>query len=241
MVPVVIKDRDGSVEALISQAVTSNSPVETLERLFDLRAKVKAEAAKEAFVEALGSFQMACPVIKKTRRVLEKNSTKVRYQFAPLDGITDQIKVPMRDNHLSYSWDTKHVDGNMEVTCKITHKLGHSETSMMEIPIDKEGYMTAPQKVASAVTFAKRYTLLNALGITTADEDTDAVDVGKERDAKSDKSKIIFLLKRLGRDASTKELIEEDIKRSTGLVLEEANYKKIVAALETLVRDESGI
>src|SRR4051812_31540754 len=130
---VVVKQPDASVETFISQAITAGASVETLERLFDLRAKVKAEAASEAFVEALGAFQQACPVIKKTKRVLNKDG-KLRYQYAPLDGISEQIRQPMRTAGLSYSWDTKHEEGHMKVTCKITHTLGHSETSMLEIP-----------------------------------------------------------------------------------------------------------
>lgn len=229
------------VEGFIQQAIAANAPVETMERLFELRSKVKAEAAKEAFVEALGRFQQECPVIQKTRKVMNKDGRSVRYQFAPLDGIASQIKVPMRNNGLSYSWDTAHKGEMMEVTCKLTHVLGHFETSTLQIPIDKEGFMTAPQKVASATTFAKRYTLLNVTGITTADEDTDSVDVGKEASPKSDKAKIMFLLKTLKRDTSTKESIEKEVKKITQLELTEENYPTIVDRLEATVEEMRGV
>ncbi len=91
--------------------------------------------------------------------------------------------------------DVEHKDAHMKVTCKLTHFKGHSETSTFEIPISKDQYMTEPQKYASAQTYAKRYTFTNVLGITTADEDTDATDVGEEGDVKSEKSKIVFLRK----------------------------------------------
>lgn len=224
-----------SVEGFISQAIAVNAPVETMERLFDLRTKVKAEAAKEAFVEAMGAFQLVCPIIKKTKKVLNKDGNSVRYQFAPLDGITEQIKPSMRTNGLAYSWDTKHIEGHMVVTCKITHRLGHFETSTLEIPIDKEGFMTAPQKYASAQTFAKRYTLLNALGITTADDDTDAGDVGKEPEAKSVKAKIMFRLKALGQDISSRSKIAAAAKKLTQLELNDKNEPEIASRLQTLI------
>jgi hypothetical protein len=76
-----------------------------------------------------------------------------------------------------------------------------------------DGYMTAPQKYASAQTFAKRYALCNVLGISTGDEDTDATDVNKENTAKSDKAKIMFLLKALEKDS--KEIIKNILTLTT--------------------------
>ena len=126
----------------------------------------------------------------------------------------------------------------MEVTCKITHSLGHSETSTFEIPIDNGDYMTAPQKYASAQTFAKRYTLCNALGISTSEEDTDAVDVGKEPDAKSVKAKIIFLLRGLNWNVDTKEHCAEAAMKLCNLELVEKNYAEIVARLTILNQEK---
>lgn len=238
---VTVRARDASVETFISQAIASNASVETLERLFDLRAKVKAEAAAEAFVEALGAFQQACPTIKKTKKVINKDGHSVRYQFAPLDAISAQIKTPMRVAGLSYSWDTKHEEGHMKVTCKITHILGHFETSTLEIPIDKEGFMTAPQKYASAQTFAKRYTLVNALGITTADEDDDSLSTPKESDAKSIKAKITLRLRTLGEKTGTRADVEAAVKKLTHLELVEKNYEEIAARLQAIIEENQGV
>lgn len=233
----VVVRSENSAEGLIQQAVAAGASVETMERLFALRKEVKAEQAKEAFHSALMQFQLDCPVIKKTKKVLNKDGRTVRYQFAPLDSITAQIRKPISNNSFSYSWDTKHTTDHMEVTCKLTHVLGHFDTSTMEIPIDKEGYMTAPQKYASAVTFAKRQTLLNVVGITTADEDTDATDYGKEKDAMSPKAKIVFLLKSLKADVTTKESIAAAVKKIAQLDLVESNYEEIIGRLEAQVQE----
>jgi hypothetical protein len=235
---VVRKEGGFTIEALISQAIDKGISVETMERLLEMRKQLKAEAAKEAFVSALGQFQQDCPTIKKTKQVMNKDGQTVRYQYAPLDGIASQIKKDLAANDLSYSWDVKHTEGHMDVTCKVTHKMGHSEVSTLQIPIDKDGFMTAPQKYASAQTFAKRYTLLNSLGITTADEDTDATDVRKEPTAKSEKSKIIFLLRTLGHKVDTKENVADSVLKLTHLELEHANFVAIVDRLEALVQEQ---
>lgn len=231
---------DDSVNTLIAQAITANVPVETLERLFALREKVKAEQAKEAFVTALATFQSEIKTIAKTKKVMGKDG-KLRYMFAPMDSIIDQVKKPMGEHGFSYTWSVDNSQpGFVTAVCTITHSLGHSQTSDFKIPIDADAYMTAPQKVASALTFAKRYSFCNALGISTGDEDTDATDVNKEKSAKSPKSKIVFLLKALGREKATetKEGVATAIKDLTSLDLTDANLGEIVTRLEILVKEK---
>jgi len=225
-----------TTETLIAEAVKQGASVETLEKLIELQERVKATYAKEQFIQALAAFQSECPIIEKTKKVLGKDG-KVRYQYAPLDSIVVQIRGILTKNNLSYTIDTKNENEMIVATAKITHTLGHSETSSFAIPIDKEGYMTTPQKYASALTFAKRYALCNALGILTGEEDTDATDVGPEKDAKSEKSKIIFNLRTLGYDTSKKEEIEKAVKKATSLVLEEKNYGEIISRLEITVKE----
>jgi len=228
-----------SVEGLISQAISQKLPVEQMERLLALREKVKAEEAREEFVEALSRFQGEMPVIEKTKSVLNKDGRTVRYKFAPIDAIAEQIRTPLANNGLSYRWEIENKEGLISATCIVTHRLGHSEKSSFEVPIDKEGFMTAPQKYASAMTYAKRYSLTNALGISTGDEDTDATDVNDEKAPASDKSKIVFLLRTLKEDVSSKETITEAVKRLSQLDLEEKNYGEIVGRLELLVSERN--
>lgn len=233
--PKAIVAQPSQVGDFIAKAIETNAPVETMERLFALHEKVEANKAKSAYVEALALFQSECPVIKKNKKVMNKDGRTVRYEYASLDGIGVQIKKHLAANGLSYSWDVKKKDNNMEVVCTVTHKFGHSESSTIEIPISADGYMTEPQKYASAQTYAKRYTLINALGITTADDDSDASDVGDQKDALDPKAKIMFNLRRLGYDMHDREVIEEKVKELTKLQLEEKNYSEIVSRLEALV------
>lgn len=227
--------RDYSINALISQAIGANLDVEKMERLFSLREKIKTEQAREAYVSALSKFQGDCPIIEKTKKVLNKDGKTVRYQYAPIDAIAEQIKAPLVKYGLSYKWDVENNAGLIKATAIITHELGHSEVSSFEVPIDIEGYMTTPQKYASALTFAKRYSLCNALGISTGEEDTDATDVGKESEPKSEKAKISFLLRALGHNPKTKEDYQTVIKELTQLDLaDEKKHSEIVGRLETL-------
>ena len=135
----VIRKSESSVDTFISQALAANAPVETLERLFALHKDVQAERARQGFTEALAMFQDACPIIKKTKKVLNKDGKTVRYVYAPIDAIVEQIKKPLTLNGFSYTFTVENTDAMITATAKVTHKLGHFETSTFSIPIDKRG------------------------------------------------------------------------------------------------------
>jgi len=234
-----VPTQENEITGFIQEAIKNQLPVETMERLFALREKVKAEKAKEAFTQALADFQSECPEIQKTKEVLNKDGRSVRYRYAPLSDITKEIKKPLSKSGLSYTWDVKNEENAISAIAKITHVLGHFETSTFKVPIDTGGFMTAPQKYASALTFAKRYALVNALGISTGEEDTDATDVGKEPEAKSDKAVIVLRLRALNQKTATKEEVEEAVKRLTSLELKEKNFVDIANRLQAIIEEKN--
>lgn len=185
---VTVRNNEGqSVNNFIQTAIDKGASIETLERLLTMREKLKAEQAKEAFDADMAVFQGQCPVIKKTKKVMNKpdKGGGVRYVYAPLDVIVSQTKKYISQNGFSYTITAGIVDNKVTAVVKVTHKLGHSQSSDFTVPIDTESYMNAPQKVAAALTFAKRYAFCNAFGILTGDEDNDAnsIKVGTEEDA----------------------------------------------------------
>lgn len=134
-----------------------------------LRKEMKSEAAKEAFNEAMAAFQSECPVIKKTKSVSNA------YKFAPIDAIVSEVKDILQKHGFRYMTTMEFNGTNVKAICRVVHSLGHEEISSFEVPLGtKTGVMSATQVVAAASTFAKRYAFLNAFGIMTGDEDTDA-------------------------------------------------------------------
>ncbi len=238
---VVVSQREAEVSNFITQAIGANTPVETMEKLFALHREAKADFAREQFVAALSLFQKEIPVIKKNKKVLNKDARTVRYQYASLDSIAEQIKNAMAANGLSYTWEVENKPDFIKATCTITHKFGHHQTSSFEVPIGGDQYMTKPQAFASALTYAKRYSLCNALGLSTADEDTDATDVNREGEAKSPRSRIIFALRALGKDSDkwSKEAWAKQVKVITGIELVEKNFSEIANRLEVLVTEKN--
>ncbi len=183
-----VQGHGSDVERFIMAAIDKSVPVETMERLLAMRDKLCAERAKADYDEALAEFQAECPVISKSKEVMDKGGTKVRYRYAPLDSIIGQIKAILQKYGFSYSLTAQIIEKEkanwVEATCKATHKSGHSELSSFRVPIDKDAYMNEQQKVASALTYAKRYAFCNAFGIMTGDEDDDSDAAGDKKPEK---------------------------------------------------------
>lgn len=224
---------------LIAMAVQKGTlDIETIKELRALQKEMKADAAREAYVSAMAAFQAECPTVDKTKKVLNKDGS-VRYVYAPLDVIVTQVRSILGKHGLSYSIDATQTPEGITATCKVTHLLGHFEVSSFTVPVDKEGYMTAPQKVASALTFAKRYAFTNVLGILTGDEDTDATDVKAEKKPRDIKADIVFLLRELGVSAKTREEVEAAVKQKTQLDLIDSNFDEIRRRLSVLVEERN--
>lgn len=237
---IIIKEKN-EVSNFIQQAIEKGLPVETMERLFALHKEVKAEKAREAFGQALANFQSEIPIIKKTKKVLNKDGRTIRYTYAPIDSVIEQIKKPLSNNGFSYNWDSSREEEHIKVVCKLTHIAGHFEKSTFDIPIVKSEYMSSPQSYATAQSFAKRYTLLNVLGIGTADEDNDSLDTDKNATAKSEKAKIMFLVKSLGYKVDTKEQIKQAVQKVAQLELIEKNYGEIIERLQIVASEKQGL
>jgi hypothetical protein len=169
-----------SIESIIQSAITNNVPVETMERLLAMRRELKQEAAKEAYDRAMATFQSECPTIKKTKPVYTK-SGQLAYEYAPIESIVQQVAPYLQKHGFSYSTGMELKEKGVKVTCRITHELGHSEESTMEVPFGTQTQMMSNTQVtAAATTFAKRYAFCNAFGILTGDEDNDAKPVATE-------------------------------------------------------------
>lgn len=169
---------------LIAQAIEKGIDVETMSKLMDLQERWEANQARKAFFEAFTEFQSKCPDIRKGKDVdfSTKDGGKVKYNYAPLADITRQISKTLKECSLSYRWEIQD-EKEIKVTCLVSHVNGHTERTTMQASPDLTGAKNAIQARGSAIEYLKRYTLIGALGISTADSDIDGrlpgVDVDK--------------------------------------------------------------
>lgn len=162
--------------ALLALAVEKDLDVDKLERLMELQERWQATEARAAFNRALQRFQQLAPTIVKQNEVRGRNQ-HLMYKFAGLDDIRKQIAPALQDAGLTYRWEYARDDGgNVAVTCIITHvDSGHSETTTTTVPPVQGQNTNAAQNIGIAEKYGMRYSLIGALGITTADTDTDGI------------------------------------------------------------------
>lgn len=172
-----------SVPALVKLAIEKGVEVEVLERLVALQERVSERNARAAFIEALAAFQQACPPILKTRENAQFQVTRSgvsrKAKYAPLEDI-DRVARPVAARFgLVWTWNTT-VDATlMHVTCRVLHALGHAEEATVSLPFESKAGSSPQQKFGSAQTYGMRYSLVAALGITTADDDDDGAGGGE--------------------------------------------------------------
>lgn len=155
---------------LLRLAVEQGKDMETLERLMALQERWEATQARKAYVEAMAAFKLDPPEIFKRKEVAFGDT---RYMHATLGDVTTAVINGLAQHGISHRWDTNQTDGRIVVTCILTHKLGHSESTALEAAPDSSGKKNAIQQVASTVTYLQRYTLLAASGLATKDMEDD--------------------------------------------------------------------
>lgn len=154
--------------------------IDKVEEVYWRRQQAQAEAD---FYAALSAFQAECPVVDKTKPVFNKDGRTVRYFYAPLGEIVKQVGPCLTKHGLSYDFSASFVQFNdedggpfLEMICHVHHSGGHSRDFPYKSVIENNEYMNPTQHAGSANSYAKRYAFCNALGILTADEDTDGAD-----------------------------------------------------------------
>jgi hypothetical protein len=165
--------RESPIVSLISNAVSNNATIETLERLFALYQKDKADHAKAEFDLAKAKFQYECPVIPKTKAARDENG-RIMYRYAPIEVIQKVIKPHLYSNGFSYSFRGEDIPEQESVIAHVTlsHIAGHAETYPYPLPyIRQTKMMSRPHMVEGTLTQACRKGLSYILGIIT-EEDT---------------------------------------------------------------------
>ena len=157
---------------LLELAVEKGADVDKLEKLMELKMRWEANEAKKAYVVAITAFKASPPKIGKDKTV-SFGAGKTSYKHASLAHVTEIINIALSEHGLSASWTTSQ-NGEVTVTCKITHILGHSEETTLKAPADTSGSKNAIQAIGSTISYLQRYTLLSLTGLATSDMDDDA-------------------------------------------------------------------
>lgn len=151
-----------SVADLLRVAVETGLAPESMEKLVELQILMRSEDAKAAFAADYAQMQgELAPVVK--------NAEGHQGRYATLDRIETVVRPVLARHGFSYSYTTEKDDGERLAVCRLRHRLGYTEETRFPCAIDSAARMNDSQKVASAASYARRYALLLALGVSTTD------------------------------------------------------------------------
>ena len=142
--------------------------VDTMAKLHALGDAEVREAQREIFYSALSDFQYLCPPIYK-------EAEAHNYKYANLAKMAEIIHPALNACGLCYTFSIQTVmhDGVdmpfVSATCHLSHVCGFTQSNVMEVPVEYTGRINRAQSHGSAQTYAQRYALMSALGLTPHD------------------------------------------------------------------------
>ena len=168
-----------SAMALMSQAIERGSTPEALEKLYALKRAIDADEARKAFTVAMVELQSELPPIYKDKHTPQTKPGGKHWSYASLQAMVVELR-PLWIKHGFTQRFTANTEGNrLTSICIFTHRLGHSEeTRFSALVTNRQG--DTLQDAASTDSFAKRYALMNAIGIVPED-DMEAMELGDAR------------------------------------------------------------
>jgi hypothetical protein len=146
-----------------------------MEKLVSLHERISDRVAATEFAESLAAFQNDCPVIKKTRtaKIVTGSGGSFEYTYADLNDIVRVVRPLLYARGFAFTFDSEVRDKLMVCTCTLRHVNGHSEKASFTAPVESKAGMSEQQKYSSALSYAKRVSLVEVLGITSVDPDED--------------------------------------------------------------------
>jgi hypothetical protein len=170
--PQPVAEVDSLLNLIERAARDPNVDIDKMERLFGMRERMQAQAAKTSYLAALAVLQAALPAVE--RKGTGHNSKK----YARYEDFIETIKEPMKSCNFSLSFRLKQEAALLRIVGVLGHKDGHQEETELALPADNSGNKNAVQALGSSISYGKRYVGMTLLGIATEDEDDDGKAAG---------------------------------------------------------------
>lgn len=169
---------EATPESILQRAIDAKLEPASMEKFYALYQQMKADQARAAFAQAFSRFKSICPPVPRAtpnpQFKVERNGVRRDRMFASLEDIERTVRDPLGECGLSYRWtDAKIADGMLALSCEVAHTAGHSVESTVFLPVDSKAGCSEQQKFGIVMSYAQRYSLIQALGLTSCDVDED--------------------------------------------------------------------
>jgi hypothetical protein len=170
-----LRNADQTLLDVISRAASDpNTDVDKLERLMALYERHMEREAHAAYTAALAEMQPLLPEIEEHGEILDKQG-EVQSTYALWEDVQRAIK-PILAAHgfaLTFAIGKDEAAGQLTVTGKLSHRLGHVEETTIRLPLDTSGNKNTVQAYGSSTSYGMRYTAKALLNLTSRGGDDD--------------------------------------------------------------------
>jgi hypothetical protein len=150
---------------MLAQAIDKGASLDIVDKFMDMAERWEKNNQRKAFSAAISAAKSEIPIVGKNAN--GHNNKK----FADFANIARTVDPILTRYGLGYRFRTKQDDKLIHVTCVLFHKDGHEEENSLAGPADASGSKNAIQAIGSTQTYLMRYTLTQALGIATSEDD----------------------------------------------------------------------
>lgn len=158
----------GSAADAVKYAIRQDGvTVDQLEKLLLIEERYRESQAKQAFHKAVAEFKKNPPKVTK-----DKKNAQYKSMYTTLGNLVNTVNPELSKQGLSASWEIKQ-NGTIEVTCILTHSMGHSERTSASAPADISGSKNAIQQIKSTITYLKAVTFESICGLASTDANLD--------------------------------------------------------------------
>jgi hypothetical protein len=159
---------------MIERAYASGAPLEHIKQLLDMKREVEADGAKLRAEEAKRAYVAAMAEFKRETIVIARDKTNSQYdsRYASIGSLVNTVTPLLSKHGFSAAWIPDQTAG-YKVTCTVTHKMGHSESLAMSMPLDSSGAKNPLQQVKSTMTYLRILTFEMLLGLASQDANLD--------------------------------------------------------------------
>lgn len=197
---------------VVRAIMEKNLSPETVREMLAMQREHEANEARKQYVAAYIGLKAELPkTLARDKRV---SFGTTNYTHTSLAAAVEEIVPHLITHGFAHDWRLGMKDGQVMVTCRLTHVGGHHEEVTLPAPPDTKGAKNGAQAIASTATMLERYTLLGLLGIATADmKEPDDDHEEKPDPAKVDTAKNMRLVEWLGQHGKSREQAEEFVAR----------------------------
>jgi hypothetical protein len=143
-----------------------------IEKMMDLSERHEKNEARRQYFQAVSDFKKNPPEVLKDKENQQFSKGGKKSMYVSLGRLVTSVNPALGQNGLSASWEINQTDKIIKVTCKLSHRLGHSESVTMEAPPDTSGggSKNPIQQIKSTITYLRAATFEAVTGIAATDD-----------------------------------------------------------------------